>query len=142
MGGSVVRESRSRRIVARVARLLRKHGRLSVFGLLLLTPGPSLDARSDSPEPGAVPTTLAELGEFIFFDPRLSTSGTVSCATCHDPELSFTDGRSESVGELGILTGRNSPTLWHVGSVEWFLDPKAPAAIRSRFAFISEIEKQ
>lgn len=40
----------------------------------------------------------ARLGHRLFFDPRLSTNGAVSCATCHRPEASFTDGLPIAVG--------------------------------------------
>lgn len=51
------------------------------------------------------------LGKQLFFDRRLSADGTVSCATCHDPQQAFTDGRPRSVGPKGRKTSRNSPTL-------------------------------
>lgn len=54
----------------------------------------------------------AELGQLLFFDPRLSSTGEVSCATCHDPARYFADGLPVSRG-VG-LTNRNSPTV--VGS--------------------------
>ena len=48
------------------------------------------------------PSTLrparVALGQKLFFEPRLSGDGTVSCATCHDPARAFTDGRPLSVG--------------------------------------------
>lgn len=51
----------------------------------------------------------AALGHALFFDRRLSASGQVSCATCHDPERYFTDGRPRAVG---LAEGRrNTPTL-------------------------------
>lgn len=56
------------------------------------------------------PATIA-LGEKLFFDSRLSGDGTVACATCHDPERAFTDGRSTSVGIHGRTSQRNAPTL-------------------------------
>src|SRR5580658_1647644 len=40
----------------------------------------------------------AELGWFLYFDKRLSADGTISCASCHDPKLAFTDGGSFSKG--------------------------------------------
>jgi len=55
---------------------------------------------------------LARLnGEKLFFDSRLSGDGTVSCATCHDPERAFTDGRPVSVGIHGRVGQCNAPTL-------------------------------
>ena len=38
-----------------------------------------------------------DLGRYLFFDPILSVDGSISCATCHDPELGFSDGRGRSV---------------------------------------------
>lgn len=39
-----------------------------------------------------------ELGRKLFYDKRLSSDGTVSCATCHKQELAFTDGKAKSIG--------------------------------------------
>lgn len=60
----------------------------------------------------------ARLGRRLFFDARLSLDGSISCATCHDPERAFTDGRPRSRG-LGT-TRRHAMTL--VGSQygAWF----------------------
>jgi cytochrome c peroxidase len=56
-------------------------------------------------------------GEQLFFDPRLSGKG-VSCATCHVPEKSWTDGRK--VG-TGLAEGdRNTPTLLNLRTHRWF----------------------
>jgi cytochrome c peroxidase len=38
------------------------------------------------------------LGRTLFFDPRLSASGIMSCATCHNPALSWGDGLPRAVG--------------------------------------------
>src|ERR1700735_2369364 len=51
------------------------------------------------------------LGRKLFFDARLSGDDTVSCATCHNPELSFTDGRPGSRGIKGKIGRRNAPTV-------------------------------
>lgn len=54
----------------------------------------------------------AALGEALFFEPRLSSNGNVSCATCHVPELGFADGEPLSQnGVSGNLLHRHSPTL-------------------------------
>lgn len=52
-----------------------------------------------------------ELGERMFKDQALSANGTVSCATCHDPEKQFADGKTTSIGVLGVEVGRNAPSL-------------------------------
>jgi cytochrome c peroxidase len=51
------------------------------------------------------------LGEKLFFDGRLSANGTVACASCHQPQLAFTDGRPVSVGIDNRVGQRNSPTV-------------------------------
>src|SRR5712671_4221544 len=51
------------------------------------------------------------LGQKLFFDRRLSADGTVSCSTCHDPALAFTDRKPTSVGIKGRVGQRNSPTI-------------------------------
>lgn len=58
------------------------------------------------------------LGEILFFDPRLSANGQVSCATCHVPELGWSDGRKTSVGMAAV--DRNAPGLLNVRLNRWF----------------------
>ncbi len=55
-----------------------------------------------------------ELGKQLFFDRRLSGDGTMSCATCHMPELAFTDGQDISLSYPTTKNWRNSPTLINV----------------------------
>lgn len=55
------------------------------------------------------------LGRALFFDPLLSADSTVSCSTCHLPELAFTDRQPISVGINGRLGRRNAPGLTNVG---------------------------
>jgi cytochrome c peroxidase len=52
-----------------------------------------------------------ELGRALFYDPRLSSSGTVSCASCHQQSRAFTDGRALAVGVDGRRSPRNAPAL-------------------------------
>jgi len=51
------------------------------------------------------------LGQKLFLERRLSADGTVSCSTCHNPDLAFTDRKSTSVGIKGRVGQRNAPTL-------------------------------
>lgn len=51
------------------------------------------------------------LGKKLFFDGRLSADGAVACATCHNPERAFTDGRPVSIGIHERAGQRNSPTV-------------------------------
>ncbi len=54
------------------------------------------------------------LGERLFFDRALSRDRTVSCGSCHLPELAFSDGRQKSVGVDGAVALRNAPSLLNV----------------------------
>ena len=57
-------------------------------------------------------TAWAELGEKLFFETRLSSNGTRSCASCHNPALHFTDGLPKSIGiHPGQAARRNAPSL-------------------------------
>jgi cytochrome c peroxidase len=62
------------------------------------------------PDNPQTPAKIA-LGRQLFFEGRLSADGTVACASCHDPERAFTDGRPTSVGIHGSIGQRNSPTV-------------------------------
>lgn len=55
-----------------------------------------------------------DLGRYLFFDPVLSRDGSVSCASCHNPDKGFADGRGLSVGIDGHQVPRSAPTLWNV----------------------------
>ena len=55
-----------------------------------------------------------ELGRLLFFDSRLSGDGTVSCATCHQPEHAFTDGKGRAVGIGGSIHPRSAMSLNNV----------------------------
>ena len=51
------------------------------------------------------------LGQKLFFDGRLSRDGTVACASCHNPDRAFTDGKPTSIGVHGRVGQRNAPTI-------------------------------
>lgn len=51
------------------------------------------------------------LGRKLFFDSRLSADGSISCATCHDPEKAFADGKRLAEGITGRASTRNAPSL-------------------------------
>jgi cytochrome c peroxidase len=68
---------------------------------------PPVPIPSDNP-----PTAQSiALGRKLFFDVRLSGDDTVSCATCHNPQLSFTDGLAGSKGIGKKIGRRNAPTI-------------------------------
>ena len=62
------------------------------------------------PDNPQTPEKIA-LGQKLFFDGRLSADGTVACASCHNPERAFTDGKPTSTGIHGRLGQRNAPTI-------------------------------
>src|SRR5690554_262640 len=65
--------------------------------------------------------TLIDLGEKLFFDPRLSLNNTISCATCHSPKRAFTEGKKTSVGIHQRVGKRNAPSLWNVKHQDKFM---------------------
>lgn len=83
-----------------------------------------------APAPKDNPTTPAkvELGKKLYFDPRLSKDGSVSCNSCHNVMGSGTDNRAFSPGVGAKLGGRSSPTVWNAAfySVQ-FWDGRAPS---------------
>jgi cytochrome c peroxidase len=54
-----------------------------------------------------------ELGKMLFFDPRLSMDGTISCNSCHNVSFHGGDGRPVGAGIHGQRGGRGSPTVWN-----------------------------
>jgi cytochrome c peroxidase len=81
--------------------------------LPLTGPRPPLGVDRYLPVPSDNPITAEKvsLGRKLFFDRRLSGDGTLSCASCHEPQRAFTDGRSVAQGIGGAHGRRNSPTL-------------------------------
>ena len=78
----------------------------------------SLPSRPDSPGNAVADNPLAvQLGKKLFFDTRLSANGKVACATCHQPEKMFTDGRALAVGINQV--DRNSMGLVGVAYTPW-----------------------
>ena len=65
------------------------------------------------------------LGKMLFFDTKLSKNNDISCATCHNPKLYFTDNlKTSHLGTTGKRLARNTPTLINVAYAEngLFLD--------------------
>ncbi len=83
-----------------------------------------------APAPADNPTTAekVELGKMLFFDPRFSSTGTVSCNSCHNLMEGGDDSRAFSMGVHGQLGGRSAPTVWNSAfhSVQ-FWDGRAPS---------------
>jgi cytochrome c peroxidase len=100
-------------------------------------PAPMLDPGVAHREIGPLPTVefpadnpytkeKAELGKLLFFDPRLSGSGQLACASCHDPDLGWADGRTVAFGHDRQALKRNSPTLLNAAhNTSFFWDGRA-----------------
>ncbi len=58
-------------------------------------------------------TPKQELGKQLFFDPRLSSDGSISCNSCHNVMNGRVDSRKFAMGVNGALGGRNSPTVFN-----------------------------
>lgn len=83
-----------------------------------------------APAPADNPTTEAkvELGKMLFHDPRLSSTGTVSCASCHNAMLGGEDNRPNAMGINGQTGGRSAPTVWNAAfNAVQFWDGRAPS---------------
>jgi cytochrome c peroxidase len=81
-----------------------------------------------APAPADNPTTpeKVELGRLLYLDPRFSSTGTVSCNSCHNVMLGGEDNRPVSMGVHGQTGGRSAPTVWNSGfSSSQFWDGRA-----------------
>ena len=63
---------------------------------------------------------LKRLGHEIFFDADLSASGKISCSTCHNPELAYTDGYRKSVNAYGEQLDKNTPSILNLSDNNYF----------------------
>lgn len=100
-------------------------------------PRPTVDASVKWTELGILPEVehpadnphspeKAKLGELLFFDPRLSGSGQMACASCHDPDLAWADGRRTAIGNKRKQLGRNTPSILTAGyGSKYFWDGRA-----------------
>ncbi len=75
----------------------------------------SLPAHRDGFTPAQI-----DLGRFLFFDPLLSKDGSISCASCHQPDKGFSDDLDRSIGITGAKGGRSAPSLWNVAFIDKF----------------------
>lgn len=67
------------------------------------------------------------LGKKLFFDPRLSAKGNMSCATCHNPSLGWSDGLPTGRGHSGVQLDRATPSIVNAGFNETQMwDGRAP----------------
>ncbi|MBL4673633.1 MAG: hypothetical protein JKX81_15335 [Arenicella sp.] len=67
-----------------------------------------------------------DLGRYLFFDPLLSGDQDLSCASCHQPDKGFADGKAHSLGANGQVSKRSTPTLWNSAFLtSFFWDARA-----------------
>lgn len=79
-------------------------------------PGRKLPAGLDPyeariPADNPVTTEKVKLGKTLYFDPRLSSDDTISCASCHDPEKSYSNGEAVATGVGGQKGARSAPVI-------------------------------
>jgi len=78
----------------------------------------------------------ASLGQYLFFDRRLSANGKFSCASCHQPQRAFTDGRR--VGRALGVDPRNTPTVINAVDGHWFFWDGRADSLWSQALYVME----
>ena len=84
--------------------------------------------KNDYRRPGEIPfpddnpysKTKSELGKMLFFDPRLSGSNLISCASCHNPSFAWEDAQPTGAGNGMRRLGRHTPTILNLAWGELF----------------------
>lgn len=78
------------------------------------------------PEDNPMTEEKIDLGHKLFFEPRLSRSGIISCNSCHVVGAAGVDHREVAMGEQGRLGPRNTPTVYNAAFLKaQFLDGRA-----------------
>lgn len=116
-------------------------------------PAPTLDPGVSHRELGALPPmryppgnppdrAKEALGRQLFFDPRLSGSGQIACASCHDPDLGWSDGRTTSFGHNRRKLARNAPSILNGGyRGALFWDGRAASLEEQAVAVLSNVDE-
>lgn len=117
----------ARRITALIAGVI-LGAAVMVPSMAVAEPGPSnvKEMRALYKRPSSIPhpdTNLytdakMELGKQLFFDPRLSGPGTMSCATCHNPAFAWGDGLPTAIGSAANRLDRRTPTILNLAWAE------------------------
>lgn len=87
----------------------------------------------DAPYPSSAPQNILTLGETIFFDKKLSKNKNMSCASCHKPELAFTDGLKTAKGNKGQPLLRKTMTLYNIGDDPFFFWDGSAKTLEEQF---------
>lgn len=78
------------------------------------------------PEGNPFSKEKTQLGQRLFFDPRLSSTRQMACASCHDPDLGWADGKTNSFGHNRQPLPRNTPAIMNSFEQKyWFWDGRA-----------------
>ena len=114
-------------------------GLCAVFEAAAFEPLPE---QAPAPADNPITPEKVELGKQLFFDPRLSVDGTVSCNSCHNVMSSGTDNRPVSVGVAAQKGGRSAPTVWNAAFLSaQFWDGRAPTLEeQAKGPILNEIE--
>lgn len=86
---------------------------LAMTGSMSASAAESLPASAPAPENNPTTAEKVSLGKMLYHDPRLSSTGTVACASCHNTMLGGEDNRPNSMGVNGQTGGRSAPTVWN-----------------------------
>jgi cytochrome c peroxidase len=107
---------------------------VALAGVAAAADQPWVSLPRTAPEPTANPATPAKvlLGNMLFHDVRLSESGTVACASCHDLKAGGADHQARSAGVHGVRDGRNALTIWNVGFLTSFFWDGHAATLESQ----------
>ncbi|MFM1904727.1 MAG: Cytochrome peroxidase precursor [Planctomycetota bacterium] len=116
-------------------------------------PAPHVDSTVEWVEIGLLPDPThpadnpfsqakADLGRLLFFDPRLSQGGQMACASCHDPDLGWADGRTVSFGLDRKPLARNAPTVLNAAfQKQFFWDGRAESLeVQARHVMLNPAE--
>lgn len=84
-------------------------------------------ARPERPPVDPLEAKRQALGALLFFDPRLSRDKDRSCASCHQPDKGYSDGRSRALGRNGEPLKRNTPHLFNLAdATSFYWDGREP----------------
>lgn len=97
---------------------------------LAALPRPARDGNDDQADSAA----LVALGEALFHEPALSRSGQISCASCHTPELAFTDRVRTAFGHDRQRGRRNTPTVLDKAGQPHFMWDGSAASLEAQAA--------
>ncbi len=94
------------------------------------------------PEGNPADRAVEALGKRLFFEPRLSGSRQIACASCHDPDIGWSDGRTTSFGHNRRQLARNAPSILNSGYRRTlFWDGRADSLEAQAVAVLSNVDE-